>query len=187
MSKKKREAPAPAEAVREDYDPTEWGNIELPGLSDEELHSKNWAVVTGNKTKAKDPKWLASIRKANAKKAQDPVWRAKVIQANTNWTDERREAYNNRDKSYLDRDGEWYKKQVKNNKKSRIPVQVKKPGEDWVEYKSVRDFAATTDDANMFEGNPRYYFPKDMSVKTIKRSDSAYKGWQFQRLKEKQW
>ena len=40
---KKREASAPAEnTVREDYDPDEWGNIELPGLSDEELHSKDW-------------------------------------------------------------------------------------------------------------------------------------------------
>ena len=38
---KKREASAPAEnTVREDYDPDEWGNIELPGLSDEQLHSR---------------------------------------------------------------------------------------------------------------------------------------------------
>jgi len=27
---------------REDFDPNEWGNIKLPGLSDEELHRKNW-------------------------------------------------------------------------------------------------------------------------------------------------
>ena len=27
---------------REDFDPNEWGNIPLPGLTDEELHSKNW-------------------------------------------------------------------------------------------------------------------------------------------------
>ena len=32
---------------REDFDPNEWGNIELPGLTDEELHSKNWNRITG--------------------------------------------------------------------------------------------------------------------------------------------
>ena len=128
----------------------------------------------------------ANIAKSNAKKAADPEWRAKVKKANNSWSQERRDAYNNRDKSYLN-DPEYRARKVESNKKSRIPVQVKKPGEDWVEYDSVRKFAATTNDAKMFEGNPRYYFPKDMSVKTIKKTNSLYCGWEFQRLKEKQW
>jgi len=164
-----------------------WGNVQLPGLSDSELHSKNWGVVTGNKAKAKDPKWLKSIREANAKKAQDPLWREAVRYANNNWTDERREAYNNRDMSYAVKGSDWHKNQVETNKKSRIPVQIKKPGKDWVEYKSIREFASTTNDANMFETNPAFYFPKDMSVKLMKSKKSSYYGWQFQRLKEKQW
>jgi len=77
---KKREASAPAEnTVREDYDANEWGNIELPGLSDQELHGKNWNHITsmrdyyasatpeekqarwdkiGKKNKGNDLKWL---------------------------------------------------------------------------------------------------------------------------------
>ena len=41
--KKKRTASAIADAPeREDFDAMEWGNIELPGLSDEKLYSTNW-------------------------------------------------------------------------------------------------------------------------------------------------
>ena len=46
---------------REDFDPNEWGNIELPGLSDEELHSKNWNKVDANRLKANDSKILKKI------------------------------------------------------------------------------------------------------------------------------
>lgn len=129
----------------------------------------------------------ANIKKANHKKNKSAEWMEKVRKANNNWSAERRAAYDARDKSYLDKDSDWYKETVKRNKKSRIPVQVKKPGEDWIAYESVREFAATTDDAKMFENNPAYYFPKDMSVKVVKSKKSSYFGWEFQRLKEKQW
>jgi hypothetical protein len=32
----------------DDFDASEWGNVQLPGLSDEELHAKNWNQVTLN-------------------------------------------------------------------------------------------------------------------------------------------
>ena len=41
---------------REDFDPNEWGNIPLPGMTDEELHSKNWNRITAVKEAYKDPK-----------------------------------------------------------------------------------------------------------------------------------
>jgi hypothetical protein len=61
-----------------------WGNIELPGLSDEKLHSTNWNRITGareavksreangwkekNEQRYQDPKykefWIASIKEA---------------------------------------------------------------------------------------------------------------------------
>lgn len=34
----------------------EWGNIELPGMTDEELHSKNWNRVDTMKQKWANPK-----------------------------------------------------------------------------------------------------------------------------------
>ena len=134
-----------------------------------------------------DPTRLQKSAERRSNMNKDPKWREKIKKANNSWSEERRKAYENRDKSYLDKDSDWYKDKVERNKKSRIPVQVKKPGEEWVVYDSVREFAATTNDAKLFEGNPRYYFPKDMSVKTIKKTNSLYCGWEFQRLKEKQW
>ena len=67
---KKREASAPAEnTVREDYDANEWGNIQLPGLSDQELHGKNWNKVTAAKNIAK----LANWQQAQSKMIQERI------------------------------------------------------------------------------------------------------------------
>lgn len=81
---KKREAPAPAETVREDFDPTEWGNIELPGLSDEELHGKNWNHITGmrefwnsDEGKLQRERYSKMTKQANAVRLSDPEYREK--------------------------------------------------------------------------------------------------------------
>lgn len=55
----------------------EWGNIELPGLSDEELFTKNWNVVAANRDKAKDPKWIEAQKEGNAVRWLDPEFRKK--------------------------------------------------------------------------------------------------------------
>jgi len=39
----------------------EWGNIELPGLSDEELYAKNWNYVSANREKANDPEFRQKL------------------------------------------------------------------------------------------------------------------------------
>jgi hypothetical protein len=39
----------------------EWGNIELPGLTDEELFETNWNYVDANRQKAKDKTVMAKI------------------------------------------------------------------------------------------------------------------------------
>lgn len=39
----------------------EWGNIELPGLSDEELFKKNWNYVAANREKANDPNFIKKL------------------------------------------------------------------------------------------------------------------------------
>jgi hypothetical protein len=39
----------------DDHDPEEWGNVQLPGLSDDKLLNTNWNYVTSNREKAKDP------------------------------------------------------------------------------------------------------------------------------------
>jgi HD superfamily phosphohydrolase len=171
-------------------DPKLWRKFDWDKF-DEELRvpiKSQWKVnvARANTLKAKNKEWLASIRKANKKKATDPEWRKKVKEANNNWTEERRKAYENRDMSYTDKNGDWYKKHKENNAKSKIPVRVKQPNQEWIEYDSIKECAATTDDAKMFEGNPAFYFPKDMGVKTLKSKKSSYYGWQFQRLKFEQ-
>ena len=122
--------------MKKEHDHNEWGNIGNP----EDFNKSNYVY---SKTKA--------MRKAQSKRNKDPEWRAKIIHANNNWSEERKAAYENRDKSYLDKNSEWYKDTVKRNAKSRIPVQIKKPDSEWVKFNSVRDFAATTEDAKLFE------------------------------------
>ena len=48
----------------------QWGNIELPGLSDEELLNKNWNVVAENKERLKDPEYKKRLS-ASMKKVKE--------------------------------------------------------------------------------------------------------------------
>ena len=43
----------------------EWGNIELPGLSDEKLLNTNWNYVAAGKGRSQDSKWRENNLKAN--------------------------------------------------------------------------------------------------------------------------
>lgn len=74
----------------------EWGNIELPGVSDEELLNTNWNYVTSAQEKAKNPEFrkklsssvkqsyidkpdqlekkVSALKKANEKKFNDPEY-----------------------------------------------------------------------------------------------------------------
>jgi hypothetical protein len=106
--------------MNNDFDKDEWGNIELPGLSDEELHSYNWNksktkaqkkaitkqweeywAVPGNREawhnavlEGQDEEWLAKVTAKNKAQGQDPVWLAKITEINrqrgANLTDEQR-------------------------------------------------------------------------------------------------
>ena len=55
------------------FDDLEWGNQELPNLSDIDILDPKINIKLANKKKAKDPKW----REQNAKNNADPVIRAK--------------------------------------------------------------------------------------------------------------
>jgi hypothetical protein len=55
----------------DDYDPNEWGNVQLPGLSDNKLHSTNWNHITGIKQRNADPKYKESI----VHRTQSKEWR----------------------------------------------------------------------------------------------------------------
>jgi hypothetical protein len=63
-----------------DKDKDEWGNIELPGLSDEELFSKNWNYIAASREKAKDPKYLEKLRSAQQKLRNDPTNKEKRLE-----------------------------------------------------------------------------------------------------------
>jgi hypothetical protein len=46
------------EVIKMNTNTEEWGNIELPGLSDEELFKKNWTRVAINKERWSDPEFV---------------------------------------------------------------------------------------------------------------------------------
>jgi len=50
----------------EDFNLEEWGNIELSGFDDSKLLDPNLNRVLANKLKAKDPKWLESLKEATS-------------------------------------------------------------------------------------------------------------------------
>lgn len=52
----------------------EWGNIELPGLSDETLFKRDWVKTAAARKRSKDPKWI----EANSKRLQDEEFLKKL-------------------------------------------------------------------------------------------------------------
>jgi len=55
----------------DDHDPNEWGNVELPGMTDDKLHSTNWNQVTAARIRAQDPEWIKKITEINRARMQD--------------------------------------------------------------------------------------------------------------------
>jgi hypothetical protein len=64
----------------------EWGNIELPGLSDEELYNKNWESIARARARNENPQYRnllnkgleqrsKSLWKENNKKANQITWK----------------------------------------------------------------------------------------------------------------
>lgn len=90
-------------------DNEQWGNIELPGLSDEELFSKNWNRVAGFKERSKNKKWLESMKKLAENRKNDPQWREKMKQLNANraldpaWIESLHEGINSRGEEWLEK------------------------------------------------------------------------------------
>lgn len=76
-----------------------WGNIELPGLADSKLLTKNWNIVNNNIESWKDPKVKQSrikgIRKAKADAGAMPFSLIKEIYDNS-WGEDRRDGYVNK-------------------------------------------------------------------------------------------
>lgn len=78
-------------------DKDEWGNIELPGLSDEELFGKNWTRIAARQQLSNDPEFrkqhLAGIAKRNNSKSFadsikqrqfDPSYKQKLLEGIAN-------------------------------------------------------------------------------------------------------
>jgi hypothetical protein len=63
-------------------DKDEWGNISIPGISDEELYTKNWNMVAAQKLKMADPKIREKIRQSNIKtKKENPLTKEQRLKA----------------------------------------------------------------------------------------------------------
>jgi len=52
----------------DDFNSSEWGNVQLPGMTDEKLHSTNWNYVTGIKQRNVDPIYIESIKRRTQSK-----------------------------------------------------------------------------------------------------------------------
>jgi DNA repair ATPase RecN len=110
----------------------EWGNVELPGLTDEELYKKNWNLITANreviKNRDKDGSW--SRKNAEAAKNRRPGWSNTISEtsfktkSNPEWkkTFKKTIEKRNQDPEYFKKlhegidkrnnDSEWYKKNL---------------------------------------------------------------------------
>ena len=97
----------------------EWGNIELPGITDEELHSKKWQQVRKDITDT--TQWKSSHSKGIEKRS-DSTWKENVTKGNQKkYTDEYLAKHRERIKKRTDSDK--FKKAVKaNGIKRRKPV-----------------------------------------------------------------
>jgi hypothetical protein len=73
----------------------EWGNIELPGLSDEELLNTNWNHVAAARSRAKDPVWQKKQKELAERLRNDPkhAKRASFIAKNLHEDEQYKEKY----------------------------------------------------------------------------------------------
>jgi hypothetical protein len=60
----------------------QWGNTELPGLSDDKLLNTNWNHVTAIKQRSLDPNWHSNNQKAIDIKKQKPAYQIKRSKLN---------------------------------------------------------------------------------------------------------
>lgn len=63
-------------------DKDEWGNIELPGLSDEELYSKNWNMVRDSENLVCSDEWKENHRIGISKRSESESWKIKTSLGN---------------------------------------------------------------------------------------------------------
>lgn len=80
----------------------EWGNVELPGVSDDELLNTNWNHLGAVRERSSDPTWQASNQAAIDKKKQRPEYQVKRTQLNKELA---------KDKSVQDKKSQTLKKQ----------------------------------------------------------------------------
>jgi len=91
----------------------EWGNIELPGLTDEELFTKNWTKIAAERAKSQDPEWQKKNKLSNQIKAQDPDWIDKNTRSNQIkgkdpvWLEKRKQYYITKQKRIMTPYGEF--------------------------------------------------------------------------------
>jgi hypothetical protein len=70
------------EIIMDKHDRDEWGNIPLPGLSDEELFSKNWDHSARNYERYADPTYKKRHHEAIIKATQSEEWKKNQLEAN---------------------------------------------------------------------------------------------------------
>jgi hypothetical protein len=93
----------------------EWGNIELPGLSDEELLSKDWHKVGINKDRFSNKEFKDSHRQAIIKAVNTDEVKAKKKKAQKKF---RTESYNKKHKEVMEKlyaSADWQNKVKKAN------------------------------------------------------------------------
>jgi hypothetical protein len=104
----------------------EWGNIELPGLSDEELFKKNWTRVAASQEIIKNREsngWYDKVNNKNKELSKDPNWikshseASKKLQSSTDHKNRMKEIYNSES---------WKESQKEQGEKKRKDPSFKK-------------------------------------------------------------
>ena len=102
----------------------EWGNIEVPGVSDEELYSKNWNKVRDSAKLVKDDNWKKQHREGIKNRTND-TWHKLVSEANKEKA--RKPEVREKHLQGLEKRNnslEFKQKQKDNGLKRRKPIQV---------------------------------------------------------------
>lgn len=124
----------------------EWGNIELPGLSDEKLFKTNWYKVAANYERWNDPEFVKRRDIALKKAMQDPKVRENVLKAQKKFRTEEFKENHAKIMHELFQTEEWRKAveeanadPKRNNKISKaLSIKVKSPNKT---YNSINEAA----------------------------------------------
>ena len=141
-----------------------WGNIELPGLSDEELLTRNWESVARNRERNKNPEYWKQLEKGLE------------YRSNTSWKENNKKA---NQVTWKKPENIKIRKQAQ-RKLNGFPVCAIEPNGVIHIFNSIAECCEKLNNW-VLQSKSSIYFPIDGSHYTAQRK--KWKGWTFYRIK----